>query len=174
MSMTYLDTFGVVIGSGTDGVAYATLTRAMKVHVRSLHTEGVVAAFVGDETVSLDESGAVICLTLQGESYADLLAEAGVIQPREALLEQGAPKPKRRKTRRRKTTTTSKRRTVPTPSESIESPVLPKGARARRVPGNQHGEQLQVVAQEPAPLITPSILEGIVADAVARALAATR
>lgn len=172
MSMTYLDTFGVVIGSGTDGVAYATLTRAMKVHVRSLHTEGVVAAFVGDEAVSLDESGAVICLTLQGEVYADLLASGGLLQPRETLQEQGPSKPKRRKPARRRKTT-NRRRTVPTPSESIESPVLPKGARARRVPGNQHGEQLQVVAS-PEPLITPSILEGIVADAVARALAATR
>lgn len=143
MSMTYLDTFGVVIASGTDGVAYATLTRAMKVHVRSLHTEGVVAAFVGDETVGLDAPGAVICLTLQGQDYADLLAESGLMQPRETLQEQGPSKPKRRKSsRRRKTTTT--RRTVPTPSESVESPVLPKGATARRVPGNQHGDQLKV------------------------------
>lgn len=142
MSMTYLDTFGVVIGSGTDGVAYATLTRAMKVHVRSLHTEGVVAAFVGDETVGLDAPGAVICLTADGAAYADLLAEGGLLQPRETLQEQGPSKPKRTKTRRRKTTT--KRRTVPTPSESVESPVLPKGATARRVPGNQHGDQLKV------------------------------
>ena len=144
MSMTYLDTFAAVISSGEQGVAYATMTRAMKVHVRSLHTEGVVAAFVGDETVGLDGEGAVICLTADGQAYADCLAEGGLIQPRETLQEQGPSKPKRRKTTRRRKSTVSRRRTVPTPSESVESPVLPKGASARRVPGNQHGDQLKV------------------------------
>jgi hypothetical protein len=140
MSMTYLDTFAAVIGSGTDGVAYATMTRAMKVHVRSLHTEGHVAAFIEDDQVSLADDGAVICLTAEGQAYADLLAEGGLLQPREVLQEQPVSKPKRKKTVSKRKNT----KRVPTPSESVESPVLPEGTTARRVQGNQHGDQLIV------------------------------
>jgi hypothetical protein len=147
MSMTYLDTLGVIVAAGTDGVAYATMTRAMKVHTRSLHTEGVVASYSGDEAASLDTEGAVICLTESGYATVELYAEAGLLQPFEVLLEQGSakpkpkPKPKRRTTaRRRKTTRVTTRKTVPTPTESVEpeptNPIKPEGA-IRRVPGGQ-------------------------------------
>lgn len=147
MSMTYLDTLAVVVGSGEEGVSYAGLSRAMKVHVRSLHTEGVVAAFVGDEVVSLDTAKAVICLTSNGASYADLLAESGLIQTRDELVAQGVAKPRKRTTRRRKTS--SRKHTVPTPSESVASPVNPEGR--RMVPGNALGDQMAPVPVASSP-----------------------
>ena len=138
MTVSYLDTLASVEAASTDGLSYDSLTRAMKVHVRSLMTEGHVAAFIGDDQVALSEPGAVICLTADGVAYTELLRSSGLLA--EEIAE--SPKPKRRKTRRRKTTTAKK--TVPTPSESVTSPVLPKGEKARRVPGNQHGDQLWI------------------------------
>jgi len=140
MTMSYLDTFGAIVAAGTDGLAYGKMTRAMKVHTRSLHTEGVVAAYVGDEAVSLDAEGAVICLTDSGYTTVLMYSEAGLLQPYETLIEQGSAEPKSpaRKTRRRKTTSRkSSSRTVPTPSESVEptNPLKPSNA-VRRVAGN--------------------------------------
>lgn len=137
MTVSYLDTLGVIVAAGTEGVAYATLSRAMKVHTRSLHTEGVVAAYVGDEASSLDGEGAVICLTDSGYTTVLMYSEAGLLQPYETLIEQGSPKPRARKTRRKTTSRKSTSRKVPSPSESVEptNPLKPENA-IRRVAGN--------------------------------------
>lgn len=158
MSVSYLDTLALVVASGTDGLSYSGITKAMRVHVRSMVSEGICAGFVGDDVVTLDTDGAVVCLTTHGEAYASMFTEAGLIAPDQA-------KPKRK--RQPKATST---RTVPSAIESVTSPVLPKGTTARRVPGNQHGETLHTITEAPKSLIEPSVLEAMIADAVARAL----
>ena len=150
MTVSYLDTVAAVEAASTQGLAYAKLTRAMKVHVRSLVTEGHVAAFIGDEEVSLNEPKAHVCITDQGVAYVELLQSSGLI------VADPAPAPKRKRSsrkqpkaapaktakpkRRNNPVTVSKR--VPTPVESVTSPVLPEGETARRLPGNQHGDTL--------------------------------
>jgi hypothetical protein len=152
MTVSYLDTVAAVEAASTQGLAYAKLTRAMKVHVRSLVTEGHAAAFIGDEEVALNEPKAHVCITDKGVAYVELLQSSGLI------VSDPAPAPKRKRSsrkqpkaapaktakpkRRNNPVTVSKR--VPTPVESVTSPVLPEGETARRVPGNQHGDQLKV------------------------------
>ena len=153
MTVSYLDTVAAIEAASTQGLAYAKLTRAMKVHVRSLVTEGHAAAFIGDEEVALNEPKAQVCITDQGVAYVELLQSSGLI------VSDPAPAPKRKRSTRKqpkaapaKTTRKPKRRNnpvtvskrVPTPSESVTSPVLPEGETARRIPGNQHGDQLKV------------------------------
>ncbi len=150
MTVSYLDTVASLEAASTQGLAYAKLTRAMKVHVRSLVTEGHAAAFIGDEEVALNEPKAQVCITDQGVAYVELLQSSG-------LIVEEPPAPKRKRSTRKqpkaapaKTTRKPKRRNnpvsvskrVPTPVESVTSPVLPEGEKARRLPGNQHGDTL--------------------------------
>ena len=153
MTVSYLDTVASLEAASTQGLAYAKLTRAMKVHVRSLVTEGHAAAFIGDEEVALNEPKAQVCITDKGVAYVELLQSSGLI------VEEPVVAPKRKRSTRKqpkaapaKTARKPKRRNnpvsvskrVPTPSESVTSPVLPEGEKARRIPGNQHGDQLKV------------------------------
>lgn len=145
MTVSYLDTLATVAAANAEGVAYDSLTRAMRVHVRSLVAEGHVAGFVGDEAVTLDTKGVVICLTEGGVAYVAMFTEAGLMQPREALVEHAATKRKPKAARRGKGKATAA--VVPSPTESVVSPVLPKGTTARRVPGGSQ-DQLAIVKDE--------------------------
>ena len=143
MTVSYLDTVAAIeAAEARGGLTYGEITRAMRVHVRSLAAEGHVAAYTGDdEGTELNNPEGVIWFTETGGNYVAMLREAGVLgEP----LPERKPKAKRTKTRRRKTT---KKTTVPTPTESIETPVLPKGSKARRIPGNQHGDTLHTVTE---------------------------
>lgn len=139
MSMTYLETLAAVEAAGSAGLAYAKITRAMKVHVRSLVNDGVVGVYTKgtEEGCSLDDPQAVICTTESGSSYVSELVNAGLIA--EAAL---VAKPKTPRTR---TTAPSKTEAVvPTALESVVSPVIPDGSSAVRVQGNHLGDQLLV------------------------------
>lgn len=130
----YLETLAIIENSGSEGVAYASFTRAMKAHARSLYAEGIVAGFVGDDHASLDTEGVVICSTAQGSTYVEMLTELGLIV---------APVKAKAKTARKSKTT----RSVPTPIESVELSVpatAPKGSKVRRVAGGSQ-DQAQVV-----------------------------
>ena len=151
MTVSYLDTVASIEAASTQGLAYAKLTRAMKVHVRSLVTEGHVAAFIKDEEVSLNEPKAHVCITEKGVAYVELLQSSGLIvseptvapQRKRSTRKQSktAPAKTTRKPKRRNNPVTVSKR-VPTPSESVTSPVLPEGEKARRLPGNQFGDTL--------------------------------
>jgi hypothetical protein len=143
MSMSYLDTLNVVDSTGEAGLAYAKITKAMRVHVRSLVNDGIVAVYAKgtEESTTLDDPKALVYVTESGASYVDELRSAG-------LLSEVPAKPVRapRARRARRTTRQAKPRTVvPTALESVSSPVLPEGTVAVRVQGNQHGDQLVVV-----------------------------
>lgn len=141
MSMSYLDTLNVVGSTGEVGLAYAKITKAMRVHVRSLVNDGIVAVYKKgtDESTSLDDPLALVYVTETGGSYVQELRSAG-------LLSEVPAKPVRapRARRTRRTTRQASPRTVPTALQSVESPVIPEGSTAVRVPGNQHGDQLVV------------------------------
>jgi len=152
MSVTYLDTLVDIAAAGDEGLLYSSVTRAMKRHVLSMAADGLVAAFLpSGETVSFDTDGAVVCLTASGADMYTVWAEAGIVVDREAALEHGPSAPAARKQRKAKRQAKSvskpaapqeaKPRTVPTALESV-SPMVPAGHTARRVPGNQHGDQL--------------------------------
>ena len=80
MSVSYLDTLVVVDAAGSEGLVYGKISRAMKVHVRSLVAEGIAGSYSpAGEWVSLDTEGCVVCITVQGASYVDMLTEAGVL-----------------------------------------------------------------------------------------------
>ena len=145
MTVSYLDTVAAIEAAEVrGGLTYGEITRAKRIHVRSLVAEGLVAAYTGDDGVTeLYDPEGVIWFTESGGSYVAMLREAGVLgEP----LPESKPKAKRTKTRRRKTTKVKTTKTVPTPAESVESPVLPKGVTARRVPGNHIGDQLLVTS----------------------------
>lgn len=130
----YLETLAIIENSGSEGVAYASFTRAMKAHARSLYAEGIVAGFVGDDHASLDTEGVVICTTKQGSTYVEMLTELGLIV---------APVKAKAKTTRKPKATQS----VPTPIESVAISVpatAPKGSKVRRVAGGSQ-DQAQVV-----------------------------
>lgn len=130
----YLETLAIIENSGSEGVAYASFTRAMKAHARSLYAEGIVAGFVGDDHASLDTEGVVICTTKQGSTYVEMLTELGLIV---------APVKAKAKTTRKPKATQS----VPTPIESVAisvPAVAPKGSKVRRVAGGAQ-DQAQVV-----------------------------
>ncbi len=149
MTVSYLDTVASLEAASTQGLAYAKLTRAMKVHVRSLVTEGHAAAFIGDEEVALNEPKAQVCITEKGVAYVELLQSSGLIvsgpapkRKRSARKQpKAAPAKTARKPKRRNNPVSVSKR-VPTPVESVTSPVLPEGEKARRLPGNQHGDTL--------------------------------
>ena len=169
MTVSYLDTVAAIeAAEARGGLTYGEITRAMRVHVRSLAAEGHVAAYTGDdEGTELNNPEGVIWFTETGGNYVAMLREAGVLgEP----LPERKPRAKRTKTRRRKTT---KAKTVPTPTESIVTPVLPKGSKARRVPGNHLGDQLKVeVPAENVNGFSRSVLEDMIAEAVSAALKA--
>lgn len=104
MSETYLDTLADVVGAGIDGLPYGKLTRAQRVHVRSLKSDEILAAFVGDDSVTLDTEGAVICLTVKGEAYVDALRVGGLLPEAVVEVAEEAPvsKPKRKRQTARK------------------------------------------------------------------------
>ena len=114
MTVSYLDTVASVEAASTQGLAYAKLTRAMKVHVRSLVTEGHAAAFIGDEEVSLNQPKAVVCITDQGVAYLELLRSSG-------LLAEQVDEPKAPKKRTKSKTSTVKRSAKPS-AGTIRSP----------------------------------------------------
>ena len=80
MSVSYFDTLVIVDAAGSEGLVYGKISRAMKVHVRSLVAEGIAGSYspAGD-WVSLDTEGCVVCITVEGSSYVDMLTEAGVL-----------------------------------------------------------------------------------------------
>jgi len=172
MSVSYLDTI-VAIRDG-QGIAYSSLTKAMRVHVRSLRNDDVIASFVGDDgtVTSLDDPEGVVWFTASGEAYVEALEAGGLIGPVQEVP--AAPKPKR--SRRKSKTVRKTTRKVPSPSESVESPVLPKGTKARRLSGNQHGDTLHTDKAEPQVHtvngISQSVLEDMISDAIAKALSA--
>ena len=136
MTVSYLDTVAAIeAAEARGGLTYGEITRAMRVHVRSLAAEGHVAAYLGDdEGTELNNPSGVIWFTETGGNYVSMLREAGVLgEP----LPERKPRAKRTKTRRRKTTVTKKTTTVPTPAESVEptNPLKPSNA-VRRVAGN--------------------------------------
>lgn len=141
MTVSYLDTMAEIVAAGEAGLPYGKFTRAMRRHALSMAADGIIAAYLpSGETVSFDTEGCVVCLTADGMSTVDMYAEAGLVQPREALLEHGPTGPKAKPARRRrKATRTAKKvtsRTVPTALGSVSSPVVPKGQKAvKRVPG---------------------------------------
>ena len=126
MTVTYLETIQIVNSAGMKGVEYSKMSRAMKVHTRSLLTEGVVACFIGDEQVSLDTPKGVICLT--NSDYVQLLVDAGLV-----VIEDEPKKPRKHKS----TLWGPSTRTVPTPEESVTPipTVAPEGSKVRFVPG---------------------------------------
>ena len=150
MTVSYLDTVASVEAASTQGLAYAKLTRAMKVHVRSLVTEGHAAAFIGDEEVSLNQPKAVVCITDKGEAYVELLRSSGLLaeqvvsaKPKKRTKSKTSTAKRSAKPKRRNNpVTVSKRR--PSSPKTVESPVLPEGEKARRVPGNAFGDQLVI------------------------------
>ena len=93
MSVSYLDTI-VAIRDG-QGIAYSSLTKAMRVHVRSLRNDDVIASFVGDDgtVTSLDDPEGVVWFTASGEAYVEALEAGGLIGPVQEVP--AAPKPKR-------------------------------------------------------------------------------
>lgn len=82
---TYLDTIFAVNAASIEGLTYAGLTRAQKVHVRSLVSDRYVAAFVGDDQVTLDTEGAVVCITEEGRGYVQVLEDAGLVAVPQAV-----------------------------------------------------------------------------------------
>lgn len=135
----YFETLAIVEASGSEGVAYASFSRAMKAHARSLYAEGIVAGFVGDDHASLDTEGVVICTTGQGSTYVEMLTELGLLT---------APVKAKRKTASKPKATQS----VPTPIESVSVSVpmvAPKGSKVRRVAGGaQDHAQVVKITQE--------------------------
>ena len=147
MSTSYLDVLGNIAAAGETGLRYATLARAAKQHVRSLVADGVVASYLpSGEAVGLDNPEAVVCVTAeQGVAYVALLQEGGMLAA--DIYEQPVARmPKASRKRRGKVAASVRKQravVVPTPVESLESPVTPKGKKlVRRVPGNQHGETM--------------------------------
>lgn len=121
MSMSYLDTLVVVDEAGSEGLVYGKISRAMKVHVRSLVAEEIAGSYssTGD-WVSLDTEGCVVCITVQGESYVDMLTKAGVLAPK-------APKAPKAPVRKPKAPV----QVVPEALESVAPPVSTKSKRAQ-------------------------------------------
>lgn len=123
-TITYLDTISLVRDAGSDGLEYASMSRGMKAHVRSLLAEGVVAGFdpETDLPVRLDMPSTVICLD-QNSTYVEMLTEAGLLTP---WVSEPTVKPKRS-------------RSVPTPEESVVPvpSVAPQGSKKRFVPGGK-------------------------------------
>jgi len=164
MTVSYFDTVAAV--QEAEGLAWADMTRAMRVHVRSLQAEGLVASFAGEDVTTINDPEGVVWFTEQGAAYVDMLTEAGLIaapegaesaaEAAEQEAEQEAaqvptekPRKRTKKSRKRGGKVTTRKGTVPSPEESlVESPVLPEGQKARRVPGNQHGDQLIPVDTE--------------------------
>jgi len=151
MTVSYFDTVAAV--QEAEGLAWSGMTRAMRVHVRSLQAEGLVASWAGDDVTTINDPEGVVWFTEQGAAYVDMLTEAGILAapegaeeaPEEAVEAPAQEDPKPRK----RTKKTTRKGTVPSPEESlVESPVLPEGQKARRVLGNQHGDQLIPVDTE--------------------------
>lgn len=149
MTVSYLDTLAEIAACGEEGLLYSKVTRAMKRHVMSLQADKIVAGYLpSGEQASLDTEGVVVCLTVEGLSTFEMYVEAGLVQSREALEEHGptvkAPRKRRSSRKPKAVAKTVKPSTVPTPLESLEvSPVTPKGHKVeRRIPGNQHGDQV--------------------------------
>lgn len=118
---TYLDTVVDIHAAGADGLAYASLTRAQRVHVRSLKSDRYVAAFIGDEEVTLDTEGAVVCITTDGSTYVETLAASGLV-----MLPEAAPEPVAKPTKTvskrkssRRTTRKPKAVTVPANPDTV-------------------------------------------------------
>lgn len=138
---TYMDTLFDVVEAGAEGLAYAKLTRAQKVHVRSLVSDRYAAGFVGDEAATLDTEGVVICLTTDGESYVAAFQAAGLLAMPAELVEESQPKaeskpvskpkPKRRTARKPKAAQSVK----PTETKPIPPAPAPKGLKNVFVPG---------------------------------------
>lgn len=122
MTVSYLTTVGTI--AEAEGLRYAEITKAMRVHVRSLVAEGYVAAFAGDDSVTtLDDPEGVVWLTEPGMQYYVLLVEAGLINEASRAQVETAQEPKAtrsRKSRRRRSTQPKAAATVPTPEESVK------------------------------------------------------
>lgn len=100
---TYLDTIFAVNAASIEGLTYAGLTRAQKVHVRSLVSDRYVAAFVGDDQVTLDTEGAVVCITEEGRGYVQVLEDAGLVAEPQAVKPEVKPRKKVAKPSSKKT-----------------------------------------------------------------------
>lgn len=139
---TYLETVVDIAASGTDGMAYAMLTRSQRVHVRSLKSDRYVAAFIGDDEVTLDTEGAVVCITTTGSTYVEVLVSAGlVMMPEEAPVAPEKTVSKRKSSSKRTRTarqpkapqgpanpdTVTPVKTVPV-SQTIAAKTTPKGS----------------------------------------------
>ena len=151
MSVSYLDVVHSILA--TEGLTYGQLTKAMKVHVRSLLADGYVGNITADgDWVALDNPEGVVWFTKDGIGYADALIGSGLlVDPRVTADEPEAPvesapvqeAPKAPRKGRRRGGRVTVRQTVPTPAESVQTPVVaPEVTVERRVPGNQHGDQL--------------------------------
>lgn len=131
MTVSYLDTIAAI--TEAEGLRYAEITKAMRVHVRSLVADGYVAAFAGDDQTTLDDPEGIVWLTALGADYVDTLRSVGLIaEPREqepTPAESAKPKARRtRRSSRRRTTTTkpeASEATVPSPTESVKVTVVP-------------------------------------------------
>lgn len=144
MSVSYLDTLAII--RDQEGLAYGKITKAMRVHVRSMVNDDLVRSFLEDgEQTTLDDPEGVIWFTTSGAEFVDLLTSSGLL----AESAPAKPSPRKRSSRRRKTTKVTARRVVPTPSESVEptNPLKPSNG-VRRVPGNSVDEWQKAPVQE--------------------------
>lgn len=154
MSVSYFRTVESLWAA--QGLAYAKLTKAMKVHVRSLQADGYTVWVDGDDApCAYDDPAAMAWFTPAGLDYVEMLAEAGLVDRpahAETVQEPEADVPSepveveapvqevpKRSRRGRKV---SRRQGTPKARVQAESPVVPEGVTATRVPGNHLGDQL--------------------------------
>lgn len=128
--LTYLDVLSNLVEVGDSGLPYASLSKAGRVHLRSLNSEGYVQATVFDgeawQYATLDTEGVVVELTPDGYAYASLLQEAGLISGDDEEP-QPEPKPKRSSTRKQ-TTRRAKPSTQSDVSSVLDGVSTPKGS----------------------------------------------
>ncbi len=158
MSVSYFDTLqGVRIATNAAvGLGYAEITKAMRVHVRSLVAEGHVAAFADDDsTTTLDDPKGRVYLTVKGVDYVNLLVEVGLLADMSETVEEPKAAPSRKPTSRRRRSSKPKSQpkadaVVPTPEESVKvAPVIePK---YQRVAPSKKGPQPTGKSFDPSP-----------------------
>lgn len=160
MSVSYLDVVHTIWSN--EGITYGDVTKAMRVHIRSLVADGFLAAVLReDESVhtTLDDPEGVVWFTASGADYVEMLIGAGLVAAPVETVQEEPEAPvvsepsvveppvqetvKRRSARKgRKAGKVSRSQGSPSAREHVESPVLPEGVTATRVPGNHHGDQL--------------------------------
>lgn len=130
MTVSYLDTLQSVriATNGGAGLGYAEITKAMRVHVRSLVAEGHVAAFAESDVQSttLDDPKGRLFLTVQGVDYVNLFVEAGLLSDMAEITQEPKARTSRKTTARRRRTAKPKasQATVPTPTESVHQHIF--------------------------------------------------